>query len=67
MDTPGGLLVPSIKRVQELTVMEVAEELVRLHELGIKGKLGEDDLKVSTCPSFILDQIEAISKSGFKL
>ena len=28
--------------------MEVAEELVRLHELGIKGKLGEDDLKVRT-------------------
>lgn len=46
MDTPGGLLVPSIKRVQDLTVMEVAEELVRLQELGIKGKLGENDLKV---------------------
>jgi len=45
MDTPGGLLVPSIKRVQDLTVMEVAEELVRLQELGVKGKLGEDDLK----------------------
>ena len=26
--------------------MEVAEELVRLQELGIKGKLGEADLKV---------------------
>lgn len=48
MDTPGGLLVPSIKRVQDLTLMEVAEELVRLQELGIKGKLGEADLKGST-------------------
>ena len=50
MDTPGGLLVPSIKRVQDLTVMEVAEELVRLQELGVKGKLGEDDLKVRIGP-----------------
>jgi 2-oxoisovalerate dehydrogenase E2 component (dihydrolipoyl transacylase) len=46
MDTPVGLLVPSVKRVQDLTVLEVAEELNRLYELAIKGKLGEGDLKV---------------------
>ena len=46
MDTPDGLLVPSIKAVQNLTVLEVAEELNRLYELAMKGKLGESDLKV---------------------
>ena len=39
MDTPLGLLVPNIKSVQGLSVFEIAQELSRLHHLGLAGKL----------------------------
>ncbi|TPP58599.1 Dihydrolipoamide acetyltransferase component of pyruvate dehydrogenase complex [Fasciola gigantica] len=48
MDTPEGLLVPNIKSVEQLTVIQIAQELKRLQELGTKGKLGPDDLKDGT-------------------
>eukprot|EP00095_Tigriopus_kingsejongensis_P004001 maker-scaffold1031_size68893-snap-gene-0.26 protein:Tk04001 transcript:maker-scaffold1031_size68893-snap-gene-0.26-mRNA-1 annotation:"hypothetical protein DAPPUDRAFT_192475" len=57
MDTPMGLLVPNIKKVQELTVLEVASELLRLQELASAGKLGNDDLKGGT---FSLSNIGSI-------
>ena len=57
MDTPQGLLVPNIKKIQTLSVLEIAEELNRLQELGIKGKLGESDLKSGT---FSLSNIGSI-------
>merc|ERR1712062_437802 len=57
MDTPQGLLVPNIKKIQTLSVFEIAEELNRLQELGIKGKLGESDLKSGT---FSLSNIGSI-------
>ena len=57
MDTPQGLLVPNIKKIQTLSVLEIAEELNRLQELGIKGKLGESDLKAGT---FSLSNIGSI-------
>lgn len=44
MDTSQGLLVPTIKRVQTHSASEIAVELQRLHDLGLKGKLGEADL-----------------------
>lgn len=57
MDTAQGLLVPNIKRVQTLSVYEIAVELNRLHELGLKGKLGEADLAAGT---FSLSNIGSI-------
>ncbi|KAK3781028.1 hypothetical protein RRG08_046332 [Elysia crispata] len=44
MDTPEGLVVPSVKNVQSLSVMEIAAELNRLQSLGLAGKLGQADL-----------------------
>ncbi|RUS85142.1 hypothetical protein EGW08_007106 [Elysia chlorotica] len=44
MDTPDGLVVPAVKNVQSLSVLEVAAELNRLQSLGLAGKLGQADL-----------------------
>ena len=57
MDTPQGLLVPNIKKVDQLSVLEIAEELNRLQDLGLRGKLGETDLKNRT---FSLSNIGSI-------
>lgn len=48
MDTPSGLIVPNIKNVQDLTVLEIAQELTRLQELGTTGKFSSADLQGST-------------------
>ncbi|CAL8089619.1 unnamed protein product [Calicophoron daubneyi] len=48
MDTPQGLLVPNIKSVDQLSIIEIAEELARLQKLGADGKLGPQDLKGGT-------------------
>ena len=57
MDTPQGLLVPNIKKVQQLSILDIAEELNRLQDLGLRGKLGENDLKQGT---FSLSNIGSI-------
>ena len=57
MDTAHGLLVPNIKKVQLLSVFEIAQELNRLQELGFAGKLGDKDLKGGT---FALSNIGSI-------
>ncbi|XP_023714669.1 lipoamide acyltransferase component of branched-chain alpha-keto acid dehydrogenase complex, mitochondrial isoform X2 [Cryptotermes secundus] len=44
MDTSNGLVVPNIKNVQELSLLEVAKEMNRLHELGKNGALRQEDL-----------------------
>ncbi|KAF9905415.1 hypothetical protein BX616_001023 [Lobosporangium transversale] len=48
MDTPGGLIVPNIKNVQNLSVLEIASELTRLQELGKKNAIPLADLKDGT-------------------
>lgn len=48
MDTPNGLLVPNIKNVQNLSVLEIASELARLQEAGKKNALSMADLKDGT-------------------
>ena len=48
MDTAQGLIVPNIKNVQNLSVMDLAEEMNRLTTLGHKGKLGLKDLSGGT-------------------
>ncbi|KAG0318176.1 hypothetical protein BGZ99_005822 [Dissophora globulifera] len=48
MDTPNGLLVPNIKNVQSLSVLEIAAELTRLQEAGQRNALSMADLKEGT-------------------
>lgn len=48
MDTPTGLLVPNIKNVQRLSILEIASELARLQAAGSAGKLSSADLKGGT-------------------
>ena len=57
MDTPHGLLVPNVKKVNQMSILEIAEELNRLQDLGGRGKLGEADLKGGT---FALSNIGSI-------
>lgn len=63
MDTPRGLLVPNIKNVQNLSVMEIAAELNRLAALGSAGKLGKDDLTGGT---FTLSNIGSLGGTYMK-
>lgn len=62
MDTKQGLLVPNIKGVNQKTVLEIAHEMNRLHELGKRGQLGPDDLSGGT---FTLSNIGSVSESGY--
>ena len=48
MDTPRGLVVPNVKRVQNLSVFEIAQELQELQRLGAAGKLGEAHITGAT-------------------
>ncbi|XP_057697814.1 lipoamide acyltransferase component of branched-chain alpha-keto acid dehydrogenase complex, mitochondrial [Corythoichthys intestinalis] len=57
MDTGLGLLVPTVKNVQLLSILEVARELNRLQELGAAGQLGTADLSGGT---FSLSNIGSI-------
>ena len=57
MDTPRGLMVPNIKNVQHLSILQIASELNRLAALGQEAKLGSADLQGGT---FTLSNIGAI-------
>nr|XP_022317955.1 lipoamide acyltransferase component of branched-chain alpha-keto acid dehydrogenase complex, mitochondrial-like [Crassostrea virginica] len=48
MDTPEGLVVPSVKNAQSLSIYEIAVELNRLQSLGVAGKLTNSDLSGGT-------------------
>ncbi|KAI4187767.1 MAG: hypothetical protein LQ346_005433 [Caloplaca aetnensis] len=48
MDTPSGLLVPSIKNLQTLSIASIATELARLRALASAGKLTSADLTGGT-------------------
>ncbi|XP_015789061.1 lipoamide acyltransferase component of branched-chain alpha-keto acid dehydrogenase complex, mitochondrial [Tetranychus urticae] len=48
MDTKDGLIVPNIKNVQNLSILEIAEEMKRLQQDGANNKLRRDDLTGGT-------------------
>ncbi|XP_075901367.1 lipoamide acyltransferase component of branched-chain alpha-keto acid dehydrogenase complex, mitochondrial [Nelusetta ayraudi] len=57
MDTSQGLLVPSVKKVQLLSIFQIAQELNRLQVLGATGQLGTAELGGGT---FTLSNIGSI-------
>ena len=59
MDTSQGLIVPNIKNVGSLTVLEIGSELNRLSQEGARGRLGTKDLTGGT---FTLSNIGAVSQ-----
>lgn len=63
MDTPRGLLVPNIKNVQSLSILDIASELNRLAHLGTTGKLGKSDLTGGT---FTLSNIGSLGGTYMK-
>lgn len=48
MDTPSGLIVPNIKNVQNLSILEISQELNRLQVAGSSGKFSSADLQGGT-------------------
>lgn len=58
MDTPQGLVVPNIKNVQNLSIVDIAKELNRLQELGKKSSIPLNDISAGT---FCLSNIGTVS------
>uniref|UniRef100_A0A1B6EFV7 Dihydrolipoamide acetyltransferase component of pyruvate dehydrogenase complex n=1 Tax=Clastoptera arizonana TaxID=38151 RepID=A0A1B6EFV7_9HEMI len=48
VDSPSGLLVPNIKNVQNLSILQIAKEASRLQEVAIKGNISPGDLAGGT-------------------
>ena len=48
MDTPQGLLVPNVKDVSSLSILEIASELTRLQSSAREGKLSISDMTGGT-------------------
>ena len=48
VDSPSGLLVPNIKNVQDLSIVEIAEHSNRLTEQARAGRISPNDLKGGT-------------------
>jgi len=48
VDSPSGLLVPNIKNVQNLSIVEIAEHSNRLTEQARAGRISPNDLKGGT-------------------
>ncbi|KAJ8890284.1 hypothetical protein PR048_009792 [Dryococelus australis] len=57
IDTPNGLIVPNVKNVQKLNIVQIAEELVRLRNLAQKNALQISDITGGT---FTLSNIGSI-------
>ncbi|EEF45565.1 lipoamide acyltransferase component of branched-chain alpha-keto acid dehydrogenase complex, mitochondrial [Ricinus communis] len=48
MATPHGLVVPNIKNVQSLSILEITKELARLQQLALDNKLNPEDITGGT-------------------
>lgn len=48
MDTPGGLVVPNVKSVEQKNIWQIAQDLNRLQEMGKAQKLTREDLSGGT-------------------
>lgn len=64
MDTPDGLIVPNIKSVQNLNIVDIAKELNRLQELGRKSSISTNDVVNTT---FTLSNIGSVSLKIFPM
>jgi len=57
VDTPGGLIVPNIKKVQERSILDIAQELDNISSRARSNKITNNDLTGGT---FSLSNIGAI-------
>ncbi|ONM31761.1 Lipoamide acyltransferase component of branched-chain alpha-keto acid dehydrogenase complex mitochondrial [Zea mays] len=48
MATTHGLVVPNIKKVQSLSILEITKELARLHEMASQNRLSAADIEGGT-------------------
>lgn len=48
MDSPRGLVVPNIKNVEKLTLVEIQKCLIELHDRAKSGRLSFEDIKGGT-------------------
>ena len=62
VDTPGGLVVPSIKDVNKKTIFELSKELMEVSLRAREKKLSPEDLKGST---FTISSLGGIGGSSF--
>ena len=62
VDTPNGLMVPSIKNVDKKTIFDLSEELMDISERARNKKLKPDELKGS---SFTISSLGGVGGTNF--
>ncbi|WP_166260405.1 dihydrolipoyllysine-residue acetyltransferase [Marinobacter salicampi] len=48
VDSASGLIVPNVKNVEQLTLLEIADEVARLTEAARSGRVSQEDLRGGT-------------------
>ena len=48
VDSKSGLIVPNVKGVEQLTLLEIANEVARLTEAARSGRVSQEDLRGGT-------------------